>query len=232
MVSKITNTIGDSALNTASRHREQKNEKLKSKTKNLLREREREMTKRGIPHTNIEYVEIRKTARKLLRDDIREYNTMTVKEAVETGKGFKKATKKECKVLIPSLKEEDGSITTNRERIFERCAEFYQKLYEDTVQNIAKMETKQVPSTLTSEVERALSRIKSNKAPGEYQIVVEMIRAGSKIALRKIQELSNAFLRTETVPKEWKNAIITLMLKKGDKKNLVNYRPISLLSQI
>ena len=101
--------------------------------------------------------EICKTIRKLVRDDIREYNTMRVKKAVETGKGLKKAVNREqCKV-IPSLKEEDGSITTNRERILERCAEFYQKLYEDTVQNITKMEAGDVPSILTCEVERALS---------------------------------------------------------------------------
>ena len=43
------------------------------------------MIKRGIPSKNIEYAEICKTIRQLLRDDIREYNTMRVKEAVETG---------------------------------------------------------------------------------------------------------------------------------------------------
>ena len=157
---------------------------------------------RGIPPTNIEYTEICKTVRKLLRDDIREYNTMTVKESVETGKGLKKATnKEECKVMIPSLKEEDGSIITNRERILERCAEFYQKLYVDKVQSIAKMETEEVLSILASEVERVLSRLKSSKAAGD-QILVEMIRAGIEIALRKIQEIFNSVLRTETVPKE------------------------------
>ena len=98
--------------------------------------------------------------------------------------------------------------------------------------NIAKMETKEVPLILTRKVKRALSQVKSSKTPGEDHIVVEMIRAGSKIALRKIQELSNAVLRTETQPKEWKNAIITLILKKGDKKDPANYRPISLLSDI
>ena len=116
--------------------------------------------------------------------------------------------------------------------IVERCAEFYQKLYEDTVQNITKMEAEDVPSILTCEVEKALSEMKSNKAPGEDQIVVEMIRAGGEITVRKIQELFNAILRTEIVPKDWKNAIVTLILKKGDKKDLANYRPISLLSHI
>ena len=94
------------------------------------------------------------------------------------------------------------------------------------------MEAEDVPSILTCEVEKALSEMKSNKAPGEDQIVVEMIRAGGEITVRKIQELFNAILRTEIVPKDWKNAIVTLILKKGDKKDLANYRPISLLSHI
>ena len=86
------------------------------------------MIERGISRANIEYAEICKTIRNLLRDDIREYNTMRVKEAVETGKGLKKATtKEEYKLMIPSLKEEDGNIITNRERILERFAEFYKK---------------------------------------------------------------------------------------------------------
>ena len=59
-----------------------------------------------------------------------------------------------------------------------------------------------------------------------------MIKAGGEIALKKIQELFNAVLRTEIVPKEWENVIITLILKKEDKKDLANYRPISLLPHI
>ena len=55
--------------------------------------------------------------------------------------------------MILSLKEEDGNMITNRERILERCEKCYEKLHEDIVQNIAKVETEEVPSILTSEVE-------------------------------------------------------------------------------
>ena len=58
---------------------------LRVRQKHMLKRR-REMIERGIPRTNIEYAEIYKTVRKLLRGDIREYNTMRVKEAVDTKK--------------------------------------------------------------------------------------------------------------------------------------------------
>ena len=75
-------------------------------------------------------------------------------------------------------------------------------MYDDTMHNIAKTETKEVPSIIIREVERALSQIKTSKAPREDQILLEMITARGEKALRKIEEFFNVVLRTETVPKE------------------------------
>ena len=111
MVSKPTSVIQKSAL-YAGRHREQNNEKLKRKTKNMLKRK----IERGIPRTNIVYAEIVKTVRKLEREMTSGFNTIRVQGAVETGKDLGKTTYKEgCTVMILSLKEEDGN---NREQIF------------------------------------------------------------------------------------------------------------------
>ena len=49
---------------------------------------------------------------------------MKVEIAIKSRKGLKKANINQGrKVLIPALKEEDGTITTDRERIIDKSAE-------------------------------------------------------------------------------------------------------------
>lgn len=55
---------------------------MKVKHKDLLKNR-REMVSRGTTREDKEYAELCKTIRKLIRQDIREHNTLKIKEAVQ-----------------------------------------------------------------------------------------------------------------------------------------------------
>ena len=121
-----------------------------------------------------------------------------MKEAIDSGKGLKRAKEKEgCKVLIPAFKEQDGIVITNRERILERCAEFYEKLYRDGDQNIRKEEAEDVPPILDSEIEHAIQGMKNDKAPRDGQILIEMLKAGSDVVRLKQRTLFNRVMTEE-----------------------------------
>ena len=74
--------------------------------------------------------------------------------------------------------------------------------------------------------------MKANKAPGNDQITSDVIKLGGNQVIKQLKIIFNNILKSKTVPKEWKEAKIIILHKKGDRKDLKNYRPISLLSHI
>ena len=132
-----------------------------------------------------------------------------------------------------AIKAEDGSLIRNRDKIVERCTEFYRKLYSSDKQrpSIKSTCSKDIPEVLSSEVEHAVKHIKYNKAP-EDEIAIELIKEGDNILAKQLVKLFTNCLISKRVPGSWNNAIIILLHKKGYIKNINNYRPISLMSQI
>src|SRR5271154_2151023 len=96
----------------------------------MLRKR-REMKQDATQYSQIEYRELCKTVRKQMREEIRKYNVQLVQKALTENRGLKSATlkTKEGKSLMVAIRNKDGSITTDRDKIVERCAEFYRELY-------------------------------------------------------------------------------------------------------
>jgi len=79
------------------------------------------------------------------------------------------------------------------------------------------------------EIENLIKRLKNNKAPGENSIVEELLKKGGTMLVSKIKEVIKTIWRTETIPEEWKTAIICPIFKKGNPTKTENYRGISLL---
>jgi len=82
-----------------------------------------------------------------------------------------------------------------------------------------------------SELNRAMKKLKMRKAPGQDKIHNEMLANLDEHGRKVILSLINMTFKTGIIPKVWKNAVISPILKKGKpQEDLNSYRPISITS--
>ena len=213
--------------------------KISDETKNLM-EKRRNLKPPTTTREKIEEAELNKLIKKKRREDRRRYTTAVIESTLEKGRGFKAINKllNSGRRQITSILEENGNLTTDRDRIVERAKEFYQKLYsskqglqnnEQDTQDTGK-QLEDFPKVTPWEVKEAIKQTKKGTAPGPDNITIDLLRKAGKTINRKLAVLFNLCLKHSKVPDDWNTAIIMLLYKKGNPKDLNNYRPISLLN--
>ena len=231
----LVTIVKESAKKVAGNKKSSKIDKISEQTRQMLQKR-REMKQDVSKYGKIEYTELCKTIRKRIRDEIRGYNVLVVQNALQNNKGLKaaKIRSKKGQPLMTAIKAIDGKIITDRREIVEQCAQFYKDLYSSSLArpSISTTERKYIPDILAREVQHAMQQMKNNKAPGEDEIEIDIVRLAGEEICTHLAKLFTSCLNQRQVPVAWNNAVITLLHKKGDKMNIGNYRPISLISHI
>src|SRR5271156_62990 len=88
----------------------------------------------------------------------------------------------------------------------------------------SSIHTDTVPSVTCSEVENALKYMSRGNAPGPGGLVIELIKEGGLQVWKRLAALFTNCIETRTVPLEWNEDSIVLLHKKGDIKDINNYR--------
>lgn len=188
---------------------------------------------------------LNKLIRTSIRHDVRKNNYNIIKDTIEKYRGPKVFRRKLQKgnAQIHKITKEDGTTVTERPAILRAVEEFYHKLYSSQTEELipsnsdprAKLIrhlTEDLPDISIYEIKNALKKMKSGKTPGEDGITSELLKYGGKAILKQLQVLFNKVIHEGVTPDEWKNAIGTLIHKKGDKAKIANYRPICILGHI
>ena len=235
MNDNFTKIVIEESLRVAGKFGKNTRSKLSEETKDLLKKR-RNMVVRT-DRDKIEAAELSKTINKKKNQDIRNFNMSKIEETLRNG-GSMKNTKRRLDIgrsQMVSLRNANGEVINNRDEIIKIAEEFYKNLYdsEDRPVDVAQDQTNiamPVPEVTIGEIRSALKGTKRGKASGDDNLTIDQIKDAGDFALNKLAKLFTKCLQCRTVPKAWKNATIILIHKKGDTKDLKNYRPISLLS--
>ena len=80
------------------------------------------------------------------------------------------------------------------------------------------------------EINKAMDRLKKNKAPGEDEVTAELLCLSKNLIFPYLCKIFNKIFELGVFPIQWGIAIVIPLYKSGDRDSCDNYRGISLLS--
>lgn len=83
-----------------------------------------------------------------------------------------------------------------------------------------------------NEILTQIKTLKNNVKSGEDQITTEIIKANHQFILEPLKHIINRIFCTGIFPSVLKKAIVVPLYKQGNREQMVNYRPISLISSV
>ena len=147
------------------------------------------------------------------------------------------------KVEPQCVRDEGGRLLHDKGRIRERWVRFFRSLLNSKSDMLDPDIAKKLPQhpvasavgiePTEEEIATATKAMADAKAVGPDGLPVELLKLGlqkDRTILLELHRLSTLIWRQGEVPQQWKDAVITVLHKKGDKTECGNYHGISLVS--
>ena len=213
---------------------------------NLRKEMKRSPGEKKILHER--YKKLRNRITNAVRKDNINYNGDRIRRAKKDDEVWKVVNEimkpKEDKTWI--LKEGEEIITDEKE-IADIFNQFFINKIETLKKNIDKTQIRDPLEKLEEKVKhrglkftlrqvseqkvkKVMDKMNKKKSSGLDGISQECVLMGAEILVIPLTRIINASKETGEFPTEWKKAVVTPLLKKGDAKDKNNYRPVSCLA--
>ena len=150
------------------------------------------------------------------------------------------------------MMEIEGKRTTHHQTIAEKLNAYYVNVADNITSNIPVKSTVngltnedplwylytafqqpfpdiKLKHTTTGEIEKIITELKHKNSCGYDKVTAKIIQASSPYIVSPLAHICNRMLSTGTFPDRLKYAEVKPIYKKGDKTQITNYRPISLL---
>ena len=114
-----------------------------------------------------------------------------------------------------ALPDKQGKEIQEQDTIMERIEEFYSELY-DSDQAV----------TIQTDPEEVPPKMKNGKEAGKDQVNIETLKAGDETIAKQLAKLYTKCITERRIPKTCKEANMVIFFKKGNRKDIKNYRPI------
>ena len=157
---------------------------------------------------------------------------------MEDFKGLKKIAgikARRKKHLIAQMKDSGGQVVSNRCSIAEVFASFYEDLYRskcvvDSSTHRRQQEMTTIEPFSRHELDAEIKNLRKDRCADTNGIVAEMLQVGGKLLTDILLEVYNEIIKPESSsPCRWKETMLSVIHKSGDKQALQNYRPIAII---
>ena len=152
---------------------------------------------------------------------------------------------KNQKSEITKVKDSNGAIITNDKIIANTFATFFTNVGKDLANNINKCKHTKYDTTekrisqsmflepaSEQEVGKIIMELKNGKSPGHDGITAEILKEFLAYLIKPIVSIINNSMETGIFPTNFKGTVITPIYKFGNKSEVTNFRPISLITSL
>uniref|UniRef100_W6NY38 RNA-directed DNA polymerase (Reverse transcriptase) domain containing protein n=1 Tax=Haemonchus contortus TaxID=6289 RepID=W6NY38_HAECO len=189
------------------------------------------------PNANhLEKVLVNKACRMAVKESLHEYRRTKLLKAAGARLSIKRCKRdlNDQKAMMSALMDKDGSVKTSRSSMENIVQDFYIELFRSStfVPKCSMPPYEEPPAILESEVANAIRSMRKGTAPGLDNIPAHLLRSGSTALHTLLAQHFNHHLKLKRIPEQWKESKTILLFKKGQRENISNYLPISLLSVV